>query len=240
MHIQCAQGGCEALSLDGVTCVVPVWNCEKYVSEALDSIASQTYPCTSVIVVDDGSTDRTNQMVSDYKNLDIHYIRQINAGPAAARNLGLSQVHTEFVAFLDADDVWHREKLEIQISYFHNSPKLELCVSHIQNFWSPELPGEAREENPGLLNPWIGYVYSALLARRSVFDRVGLLNSGMRHGEDTDWFVRSVHAGVLREVVPQVLTYRRLHPDNLSRKHHESRDALLRTVKQHLDWKRSR
>lgn len=227
------------MSLASVTCIIPVWNGEKYIVEALDSVASQVLPCTLVIVVDDGSTDSTAQIISEYRKLKIHYIRHGNHGPAEARNQGLHLADSEFVAFLDADDRWHAQKLEKQVACLKESPELQFCISYSQNFWSPELSEEIKPEIPGLLEPWIAHWYGALVARRSVFQLVGFLNTEMRVGEDIDWFARAARAGASYKTVPEVLTFRRLHPGNLSRQNPEvSRDALLRTAKSLLDWKR--
>lgn len=152
----------------------------------------------------------------------------------------MALAQTELVAFLDADDLWHRLKLEKQIHCFQTTPQLQFCISQVQNFWSPELPEEVRAETPGLFEPWTGHTSSALVAKRSAFDSVGLLNTSMPVGEDIDWFVRAAQAKIPCEIVPEVLTYRRLHPGNLSRRlSKETTDAMLRTVKHLLDWKRN-
>jgi len=92
-----------------ISCIVPVFNGERYVSEALDSILAQTYRPLEIIVADDGSIDGTAAVVASYGE-QVIYLRQANAEPAA-RNLGLSAARGEFVAFLDAVDLWHPEKL---------------------------------------------------------------------------------------------------------------------------------
>src|SRR5688572_20501170 len=93
-----------------ISCIVPVYNGERYIREALDSILGQTYPNLEVVVVDDGSTDATAAAVASYGNR-VSYLWQPNAGPVAARNLGLGAATGDYVAFLDADDLWHLEKL---------------------------------------------------------------------------------------------------------------------------------
>jgi glycosyltransferase involved in cell wall biosynthesis len=98
-----------------ISCVVPVFNGERYLGEALDSILAQTYRPLELLVVDDGSTDGTAALVTRYRD-QIRPLFQPNAGQAAARNLGLSVARGEFVAFLDADDLWHPEKLARQMA----------------------------------------------------------------------------------------------------------------------------
>src|SRR5689334_9621809 len=125
-----------------VSCVVPVYNGERYLAEALDSILAQTHRPLQAIVADDGSTDGTAAVAAAYGDR-VLVLRQANAGPAAARNLGLAAARGEYVAFLDADDLWHPRKLERQLARFRARPQLDYCVSLMQNFWMPELAEEA-------------------------------------------------------------------------------------------------
>src|ERR687893_681850 len=96
-----------------VSCIVPVFNGERYLQAALDSIFAQTYRSLEVLVVDDGSTDNTAAIVGSYGDR-VRYLQQDNHGPSAARNRGIEAATCEFIAFLDADDLWHAEKLERQ------------------------------------------------------------------------------------------------------------------------------
>ena len=109
-----------------VSCIVPVFNGERYLAEALDSILAQTYRPVDLIVVDDGSTDGTAQVAAGYGER-ITYLYQENSGPAAARNKGIDAAQGEFVAFLDADDVWHEEKLARQMVRFDARRELGVC-----------------------------------------------------------------------------------------------------------------
>jgi len=126
-----------------ISCIVAVFNGERYLKEALDSILAQTYRPLEILVVDDGSTDRTTEIVSEYSDT-VRYFWQSNAGPGAARNAGIKLAKGEFIAFLDADDLWHKKKLTRQISSFKARPDLEMCVTHAQNFWVPELKEEEK------------------------------------------------------------------------------------------------
>ncbi len=111
-----------------ISCIVPVFNGERYLREALDSIFAQTYRPLEILVADDGSTDRTPYIAAAFGNR-LRYLRQDNQGPAAARNLGIRAATGEFIAFLDADDVWHPEKLERQMARFQVRPELDYCVT---------------------------------------------------------------------------------------------------------------
>jgi glycosyltransferase involved in cell wall biosynthesis len=223
-----------------VSCIVPVFNGEGYLREALDSILAQTYRPMEIIVADDGSTDGTAALVADYGG-QVRYLFQPNAGTAAACNLGLTAAQGDFVAFLAADDLWHPEKLSRQISRFQARPDLDLCVTHVQNFWIPELQEEAeRFRHHRIAQPLPGYVPQTLLARRALFERVGNFNAALRHADATDWFLRAAERGAVMELLRDVLVYRRLHQRNLSRQMAStSRGEYLNLVKAALDRRRS-
>lgn len=220
-----------------ISCIVPVFNGARYIASALESILRQTYAPAEIIVVDDGSTDATADVLARYSNR-VRSLRQQNAGPAAARNTGLNSARGEFVAFLDADDLWHPEKLSRQMSRFVACPELDLCIAHVQNFWVPELAEEeARLRNHRFSQPVPGYATQALLARRALFDRVGRFATTLRAFDDAEWFLRAIDKKAVLEILPDVLVYRRLHQNNLSRSA-IAQDAMFQVVKANLDRRR--
>jgi glycosyltransferase involved in cell wall biosynthesis len=222
-----------------ISCIVPVFNGERYLKEALDSILAQTYRPIEIIVVDDGSTDGTPAVVATY-GAKVRYLFQLNEGPAAARNIGLNTAQGAFVAFLDHDDLWHPEKLARQMARFQARPELDVCVTHVRHFWIPELI----EEEKRVRGDWStkarpGYCPGTLLARRTAFDTVGQLNPGLWHCNTSDWFLRAAAQGVVVELLPELLTYHRLHHTNLSRLGASAgREEYLQLVKASLDRRR--
>jgi glycosyltransferase involved in cell wall biosynthesis len=200
-----------------ISCIVPVYNGAHFLGEALDSILAQTYRRLEVIVVDDGSTDATPAVASEYGPL-VSYVRQTHAGVASARNRGLAEASGDFVAFLDADDRWHSEKLARQMARFAARPELDLSVTGGQNFWMPGLAEmDERSRDPRYTEPWPGYGSPVtLLARRVAFDTVGPFDPRFTVSEDRDWFIRAAELGLISELLEEVLVYRRLHGANLS------------------------
>jgi glycosyltransferase involved in cell wall biosynthesis len=150
-----------------ISCVVPCFNSEVYLAECLDSIFAQTYRPIEVIVADDGSADGTLEVVRRYPEVIV--VTQPDRGPAATRNLGLRRATGELVAFLDADDLWHRDKLTLQYQCFVDDPDLQYCVTQARMFWVAELEGErdrlADQPRSGAVP---GYATTTLLARRSL------------------------------------------------------------------------
>jgi glycosyltransferase involved in cell wall biosynthesis len=219
-----------------VTCILPVHNGARYLRDAIDSVLSQTHPLLETMVVDDGSTDGTADVIASYGDR-VRVVRQTNAGVAAARNQGLALARGDLIAFQDADDVWYPERVARQVARFGMRPGLELCSAHLQNFWVPELAQEADRYSDDLRSkPFPGYgTPPTLLLRKALFDTVGLFNASLRVGSDVDWFVRAIERGVVMEILPDVLVRRRLHTGNISR---GPRPELAQILRDSLDRRR--
>lgn len=224
-----------------VSCIVPVFNGALYLSEALESIFAQSYQPLEVIVVDDGSTDDTPAVIARFADR-IRSARQENAGPASARNRGIELARGPLIAFLDADDLWHADKLQEQVACLAERPDADGCVTHTQNFWIDELRAEAEQHRDHrVAQPLPAYLASTLTARRSVFETIGRFDTALGFGHSTDWFLRARAHGVVIVEIPLVRYYRRLHHSNRSRRMgHQSREEFLQLVKSHLDRKRGR
>src|SRR2546426_1345450 len=163
-----------------ISCIVPVFNGERYLGEILDSILAQTYRPLKIIVADDGSTDGTAEVGARYGER-ITYLRQSTQGYAAVKNLGLSAAQGDFIAFVDADDLWHPEKLERQMARLWQRPEIDLCFTRYKNFWVPELAEEERRYQGHFHSqPQSAWSISTLLTRRTVFDRFGDFHDGTR------------------------------------------------------------
>jgi len=222
-----------------ISCIVPVYNGERYLREALDSILAQTYRPLEIIVADSSTTDGCRAIVSSYVDR-MCYLAQEEAAPARARNLGLGAATGEFVAFLDHDDLWHPEKLARQMASFSDHPALDVCITHIQNFWVPEMREEEQRLRDHLrAQPVPGYIPDTLLARRSVFDKVGLFDESLWFADAMDWFLRAAEKDVSIEVLPDVLVYHRIHQTNISRRRAaDSRSEFLMVVRGTLNQRR--
>jgi glycosyltransferase involved in cell wall biosynthesis len=205
-----------------VSVIIPTYNYGRFVTEAVDSALSQTYEKREVIVVDDGSTDDTRQILKPLLDR-IVYIHQVNQGLSAARNTGIKAAQGKLIALLDSDDVWHPRKLEVQVEYLLQHPEVDLVAS--EHFT------DQRSEWPALhnanLSPTIytledvlgtaHFAPSAALIRRTCLDEVGLFDVSLRCVEDRDMWVRLASRHRLAKL-PLPLLWYRLHPQSLSNK----------------------
>ena len=224
-----------------VSVIMPAFNQSRYIRAALESVFAQTYRPVEVIVVDDGSTDDTPAILAAHADRVVG-VRQANAGPAAARNSALAHARGDFIAFLDADDLWHERKIERQMARFGAWPQLEISVCMVENFWDGDPAVEAeRFRERGYEKVMAGIVVQALLARRAVFDRVGSFDTRFRFCEDTDWYLRAAESKAVVEFLPETLGYRRVHDANMTRIWPKVRvDTMVDVVKASIDRKRGR
>lgn len=211
----------EQATLPSVSCIIAVFNGETYLHEAIDSLLAQTYPRqVEIVVVNDGSTDATADVIRRYGDR-LRVLNQANAGVSIARNRGVAISTGQLVCFLDADDRLEPRKIATQAAALSADPELEFCSSHSSYFWTPEMPQEARERDfrhaeTYWRNPVKNHI-STWLLRRELWDRVGSFTPGMSYAEDTDWISRARDLSMRSLVLPDVLTYLRLHLKNVTR-----------------------
>jgi len=221
-----------------VSVIIPVYNGEFYLAEALESVLSQSFPPSEIVVVDDGSTDRSPAIVKRYDS-EIRYLYQKNMGTAVARNRGIKEARGNFFAFLDQDDVWEPQKLEMQVNTFQNDSGLDIVFGHVQQFLSPELQDEIKPKIRCPDHPEPGYLPSVMLIKRDSFFRVGMFETKWQIGEWTNWYVRASEVGLKTEVLPDVLVRRRIHSGNKGILQRTMRTEYAQILKASLDRRRS-
>ena len=171
-----------------VSTIIPVYNCERYLAEAIESVLAQTYRPIEVIVVDDGSTDRSAEVAKAFADREVRYFYQRNSGLGAARNQGTRLACGSYFAFLDSDDVWVEKKLDVQMAAFDAHPELDMVFGNMTQFVSPELAVHAKAKGERDQKILTGYSACTLLIKRSSFLRVGPFATGWRVGEFIDWY----------------------------------------------------
>ncbi len=227
------------MNTPSVSVVVPVYNGNRYLAAALDSVLDQSSPPMEVIVVDDGSSVPPDEVIARFGSR-VRLLHQENRGPASARNLGIQRASGEFVGFIDQDDLWTTDRLALQLARLVAESELDLCFGHVELFWEPNVETEARayqQHARGQVVP--GYTTPAMLARRGAFERVGLLNPDLRFGDATDWIMRARAAGLRSTLIPDVVLRHRMHGSNLTRQREDSKREFVHVVRTHLGRQRS-
>ncbi len=220
-----------------ISVIIPVYNGAKFLPEAIANVEAQQHPALEIIVIDDGSTDDTAtvaaQLAADRIGANrgdrLRYLHQPNQGPAAARNHGLKTAQGEFIAFLDVDDQWPINKLNHQLAAFAANPHLEIVNGYVQMLQAvPTASGEVTFQPRH--EPLVSFNLGSALFRRSVFDRVGLLDASQIHSEDVDWFMHARELGVAMVVLEEVTLLYRKHGDNLTGDRDENLKGFLHAL----------
>lgn len=222
------------MSTPTVSVVIPTYNRARFLGAAVASVRAQTYPCAEIVIVDDGSTDDTAQVVAAL-GAGIRYVQQANAGPAAARNRGIDEACGDLVAFLDTDDRWLPEKLAKQVDVLLREPSVALVsadmaiedetgrVQVVSNFerrgmqaFFAGLEGRPIPDAPRLLLK-INFVNtSTVVARRSVLQGMKGFDPRLRYGEDLELWLRiAAQHGVACEATVQEVRVE--HATNVTR-----------------------
>ena len=218
-----------------ISVIIPVYNGERYLGEAIESVLGQTYRPIEIIVVDDGSTDESAYVAQQFP---VRYYFQQHSGPGAARNLGVEHSRGEFVAFLDADDLWVPEKLAWQLAAFAARPELDAVFGRVEQFRSPDTDSGAPLAR-FMDMPLNGLHVGTLLVRREAFMRVGWFATNWHVGEFIDWYARAEETGLKSVVLPQIVMRRRLHNDNLTRQERAAAGDYARILKTALNRRRA-
>jgi glycosyltransferase involved in cell wall biosynthesis len=209
--------------------IVPVYNGAEFLGEALESVLAQEYEPLRIIVIDDGSTDDSAAVAEAYP--EVLVIRQMNQGPATARNAGLAAAEAPYIALHDADDLLPPNKLRIQIGYLEEHPEAA-CVLGRQRWIDPP-PWLPRDMLYGELG---GIPLPSAVFRTAVLSELGGFDPSFRTGEDVDLLFRLREADHGIVVLPDVLLYRRYHGSNLSVV--TSPENRLRSLKAKLERER--
>lgn len=218
--------------------VIPVFNGADYLAEAIESALAQTFPPAEVIVVDDGSEDAT-PCVAQRFGPAVRYVRIEHGGISCARNAGVELMASEFLAFLDADDIWDRRKLEWQWNALDGGRRRNAMVfGHVERFISPDMTSAERDRIVFDPTPVPAISASALLVPTADFRAVGMFDTGLQTAEFIDWFDRARQHGLAVHMLDEILFRRRLHGNNHGRRNVQSRSDYARALKAAIDRRR--
>ena len=211
-----------------VSVVMPVYNAERTLCATMASVLAQTHQHFELIAIDDGSTDSSLKILLEFASQDdrIHVVSQLNKGVAESRNSGADMAKGNLIAFLDADDVWHPEKLSQHLSFHTPGHNVDASYARIA-FVDAQKSGVAKPQTTSSILPFSLSVadllaenpvctMSNLVVRKRMFEQVGGFRAGMSYAEDQEWLARAANMGFSIHGIDQVLVDYRLSPDGLS------------------------
>ena len=213
------------------TVIIPLYNTEKYIEEAIQSLIKQTYPIDQIIVIDDGSTDQGASIVKKYPEVEL--IQQKNQGLKKTLNVGLMHAKGEYIGFLDADDRWSTNKLALQLEILNKQADVDLVFGNSLHF---KMVAD-KEKFIAILK---GKNLTCGLYRKSVFDKIGLFTDQEQLHNFLE-FLDRVHAYSLKYIeINDVIYERRIHETNMGIvEKQRQRDQYLATLKASLDRRRA-
>jgi glycosyltransferase involved in cell wall biosynthesis len=217
--------------MPSVSAIIPTFNRAHFVSIAINSVLAQSRPADEIIVVDDGSTDKTAEVMADFGSR-IRYVKQLNSGPSAARNHGMRIASCDYIAFLDSDDIWTSDRLERQVAAMAKDTRLDL-VFGLEAKFSDDVQFEGSQIKDRAILDCLNSVdcivpdpfalllkenfipTSTVLFRKSCIADVGLMDERLKGPEDYDFWLRLASKGFRFGFINAVLARRRLHEGNL-------------------------
>jgi glycosyltransferase involved in cell wall biosynthesis len=216
--------------------IIPVRNGELYLAEAIESVIKQTTPPSEIIVVNNGSTDGSRSVAERFPR-HVRVIDEPVAGCARARNAGVQAAAGDFIAFLDADDLWTPHKLARQVEILEQAPEISLVFTYLEEFISPELTAQQRE-TLSIRGPTEGWQASTMLCRAQVFRSVGPMPQ-LHVGEFIAWYGLTQTAGFQSRMLAESYVRRRVHMRNMTRGNQDM-NGYLKAAKMVLDSRRAK
>ncbi len=228
-----------------ISVIMPCFNGERYLTQALESLRWQTYPHWECILIDDGSIDRSAEIFKTYKDQDsrFRYYFQTNQGPAAARNFGLEVAEGDFIQFLDADDVILPERFHFCLEQFDKSPKADVVYSDYVCYSAEDGFIQALPSRIPFTDTVRSFMFQmdinfvilihSFLFRRKVFETKKFETNLHSHGEDTECWIRIALEGARFVYLDNVLSVYRYSQDSLAQKGINLFSAKLKTIEQY-------
>lgn len=220
-----------------ITAAIPVRNGEAYLAEAIESVLMQTRPCDQLIVVDNGSADRSAEIAAGF-GAPVEVVSEPRPGIGAARNAALRAARGDYLAFLDADDLWEPDKTALQLAAFETAPRLQLVFGHVLQFVSPDLAAEEAEALRVPASSQPGQYIGAMLARRDAIEAIGLWPEDVRVSDGLSFLLRARELGLEQAMLAETVTLRRIHGANHSIQNRDERAEFARHLKRSLDRRR--
>jgi glycosyltransferase involved in cell wall biosynthesis len=222
-----------------ISVVIPAYNAEATVAETLASVLEQTLPPNEIVLVDDGSTDRTAYIASQMSS-SLRIERQSSRGAAAALNAGMKLTVGDHLAFVDADDIWERDKLATQAALLEERPDLDGVGGLMRTFLCPSNDADTNKRYRIVDNPEPSWLLGALLLRRRCFEACGSFDENLTVGYSIDWYDRARAVGLVFAMQPSVVFHRRIHPGSLGHRSPRGDRSMVQVARFAIERRRNR
>jgi glycosyltransferase involved in cell wall biosynthesis len=224
-----------------VSIIMAVKNGERFLRSAIESVLNTGYEPREIVVVDGKSEDATRLIARSFP--EVRLIEQEGRGLSDAWNFGLGAVTGELIAFLDSDDLWAPDKLHVQVAFMEAHPEVQYTIGRVKFFLEPGFSTPPGFKKQLIESDHVGRIPGTLLARKSLFDRIGAFDPALVLAGDVDWFAHAKDSGAEMAVLGEVFLYKRVHDHNLSSNatlnSRELLEILKRSVARRRKTKRS-
>jgi len=221
-----------------ISVLIPFYNTEKYLAEAIQSVLDQTLQPMEILLLDDGSTDGSAKIAESFKP-QISLFQQENEGISAARNALLKKAQGEFLAFLDADDLWTPDHLKKLFEPFRSNKQLGIVSGYVEQFLSPDVEDPIAQIPDG--NEVLpGYVVGTFLIKKEVFKKAGYFNEELTLADTVDWFARVKDGGIGFKMIDDIVLRRRIHTTNTGINQKGNRHDYTKVLMASIKRKRER
>lgn len=206
-----------------ISIIIPTYNSSEFIEKTIKSVISQTFKDWELLIVDDCSTDNTEEIINNITKNDTRIkllkTSKNSGGPATPKNIGLDNSHGEYIAFLDHDDEWLPEKLEKQIEIFKNSKDKKLglvsCFIDIKDFYNDKIISKYKINHPNITNNNYIYTCSSVLVKSSVIRSSGYFDTNLKTGDDWDMWIRIFNNGYSFGYATEYLLNYYVHKENI-------------------------
>lgn len=222
----------EIHSFPTVSIIITAFNAEKYIAESIQSVVDQKYSNAEIVVIDDGSTDKTKSVINGFSE-HVAYYYQEHSGIATGWNLGVKKACGKYISFIDADDIWAEGKLHVQVQFLENHCDIDIVFGYAQEFYEAKSNQTKKEPIPGVSA-------GTMMVTKERFLDVGYFNPEWRKGIFSDWYLRAMEAGLSTYMDKSVMLYRRIHDSNHGVTQRDKYVDYVRMLKASLDRKRNK
>lgn len=214
--------------------IIPVYNGSQYLATTLDSVLAQTYPLHEIIVIDDGSTDSSPEILRSYGDR-LRVTRQDNRGIAPTRNLGLQLATGDVINFIDQDDLWPAGRTEALVKALQSDPEAQIAVGQVEILYERSRPLSPLDNFGTAIRE---FYLGSLCIRKEVFEVVGPFHTGLGYADDVDFLMRRREAKIRAVYIDDIALRYRLHESNTSFDRKKTNSYLMAALRESLQRRR--